>query len=183
MDVELALGAHLDIPSTSELTDGLSGVESRLAGHIKSGNSRMRPIYRNIPVQGVTGANVIGGGSVIGPLPIKCAQGRMWNIVQILLMGGDDHTPVLGAGVSGAVYCGDASVPDLTSIIDFVTAGAPAMQTYSTGAIWCGPETEIFAILYGASAQLPVTLVVRALDYPDSAVQSSGVPPTGALGQ
>lgn len=183
MDAVLALGAHLDIPSTSEFNTGLSGMEDRMTKHIHAGNSRQRPIYRNIPMQGTTGTFLTStGGSVIGPLPLKCPQGRLWNLVQLILMGADDHTPIVGAGVGGAIYAGDATVPDLGSVIDLIGSTTPWMQTYSTGAIWVGPQADVYAILYGASANSPVTLIGRFLDYPDSAVQSSGVPPMGALG-
>lgn len=89
-------------------------------------------------------------------------------------------TRISSTGVEAALYAGNFAEPDLTSVVAFV-ASVPAQFTIASDGVWIGAQTDIFARIYGATPGAQMTLAVRVLDYPDAAVNTSGVPPLGGL--
>ena len=133
---------------------------------------RQRPIYRKLVVQGIVPAT----GPLILQIPMQAARGRIWNLTGASLIGADGHSAVTGA--IGEIYTGDVSIPDPSSQVGII-ATVPNFLWWSRNVVWAGTEEDVYAIVYGATAGATITFACRVLDYPDSAILSSGVPPIG----
>lgn len=140
MQMQLNLGAELDIASGSEL----SGVESRLGDAIRGGSRRALPI-RSPRTEGTTGdgtnlKTVSFGSPIIG---------SMWFIRSVTLFGNDDSTTVLntlGAPLTAGLYIG-ASVMS-PSLANLLVPGMrfPQFNLFDDGGLWVTAQETLFFI-------------------------------------
>lgn len=155
MLIQLNAGAEVDIATGDELKNGLAGLEDKLDKRAP------RPTYLSFTQQRL-GSGVI----VVGSPP----SGRIWNIVNVTLVGNDDTTVV--ANARAAVYV-DSQEGNL-SLANCRIPGliVPAFTTISKGTLWAHSEGAVVVNVTGAVAATDqVVATVSVLEWREADIE------------
>lgn len=155
----IVLGGEIDV-CTSEEMDGFKS--DILDGIHKNKPSDKRFIDRPLSGSGVAPAS---GNLVVELYPQGPAVGRIWNLTALVVLGGDDHTAVTGVTVSW--YIGDSSNPILGQCIKPAMT-VPQGYEFSKDVVWQQPGSQLFGIVYGATAGQQIVLNAKARDFRQS---------------
>ena len=144
--VKIAAGAELDLASGDELAGAKGDILSSLAG-----KSPPVPLYLQFVSSGV-GAGAVAQLNLGSP-----PAGRVWNILSITVVGGDDHTAFLTA-TQFAVYIGPVSLSNLANVKN----PAPGTTNLPTNAVWCHANENVYI---QTDRSLAVTEAITAILY------------------
>lgn len=143
MEIDLELGVKL-----AASTDRLNGVLDRLAdGEPKAFHTKR--VQQGLATAGVPTILNLG----------RPSAGSTWNVVQAVVMGSDDHTPIPGSAV---VLCvGQAANPSLPDVVDPSNGNTvPNSATYGQETIWVDSGLDVYIVVYGAATGQSLTAVV-----------------------
>lgn len=93
------------------------------------------------------------------------AQGRMWSVTRICVLGADDQTVLAGSKV--AIYVGPASQPNLSDVVDPGNAAdtVPFVQYWNKEQVFVTDKDDLFVIVYGAGAAQALVANATVIDY------------------
>ena len=174
-ELKLALGAVADVASGAELDD----LKSELLGGMDKLRPRpeIRPIYRTLVRTGVmpaAGNLLIRVGDDDSATP---PAGRLWNVLQTVIIGNDDHTTVASASAAwyiGSVGINPGDIPALGGL--FLPGQAvPQQNTYSSRVVWVQSGEQLMTIIYGAAAGTNIAALTRIAEYPVPSVEAMRV--------
>lgn len=168
VSLSLTAGGQISIPTSEEITDQFGALHD----HIGRVNTKARPLFRNL----ISSVAVSASGTTVLSIPQRPATGRMWNILNVGLLGTDGHTPISSTEVE--FYCGNSAEPDMSSMVWSATV-LPTFQWFPKHAIWLSGLGEIYSIVYGSPTIPAFTLVARVMEFPDSSVEATSIPSGG----
>lgn len=135
MQVQLALGAEIDVASSGELKD----VETNI-GDMFDKNRPVRPMY-------FTQSGSIP--SLVGPFTGMCRvgsppAGRIWNVLGYTIIGDTDNTLSTAGNVS--LYVGNLPSTGNPSLSQAKDVGliVPSGGRYGENVVWCPSPQEVF---------------------------------------
>lgn len=161
-EVHFALGADIDVTSSTELSDAVSGLKSHMDGKFRPSPL---PIYRSLGAAGTFPASVGAANSLLQVSLGSPSAGRIWRVTRVLVLGADDHTTA--AGIVGSIYVGDPANPFMMQAI---TEGRvlPFTQANNDEFVWVHSSEALFvnfsATAAVASAQT-VAVTATAIEY------------------
>lgn len=178
MKTTLMLGGELDIATADEVREVGDEVSSRVLDGL---SKRPLPIRRRVPTNVVATA---GQANVLLDFGTP-AMGRMWNVMEIVVLGVDDHTAVAGTigGAAIAVpYIG--SLPLGTPLTVAGTAPPlgdavrnsitiPGVFLFTKEAQWVHQGENLFVYVQGMNAfPQPLTGVATVNEWIDKYVEA-----------
>lgn len=167
--VTFALGAEADIASADDVS---KAVRDGLAPFTRRG---AKPIRK--PLVGVSDVAVGGAVPTICRIhPDGPAEGRVWDLRNICIIGADDHT---AGAFPGALYVGGIGGGSLVNfssvhIVDTIPS-VPFSETYSSTAVLIAAHDVPFVVLYNVTAGLQYITTARVDDWAAADVMVSGV--------
>lgn len=167
-EFRVALGATMDVASSCELDEAITGIHGKLD---KLGRqNRSLPIRRPISAS----QQLVFAGATDAPISIPLvpsgpALGRVWSVASITILGADDGTAV--TGVKAAVYIGDSSNPILGDCV-IPQQAIPFFDTFSYPDIWVQDQRDLF-VRFTPSGAVTTNVVINAwvMEFVDDVAQ------------
>jgi hypothetical protein len=162
MSVDVGIEGFLDLGSS--ISNKLDRIHDRLA-----------PSKPNIKT--VAGSTVLTAATGTVEITERPSAGKIWNILKVLVLNVDGHTPL--AGVIVDVYASalaDIAAPALDNlIVSGGTGNVPSITFYSRQVEWCSHGEEIFGQIYGGTIGQQIVLLARVAEYEYSSVQRMSI--------
>jgi hypothetical protein len=158
-EVQLNLGASLDIASGQEIENRFDSLEEKMFGRRSHG-----VIYLTKVAAGNVPASNAEFYLDLGFPPV----GRIWNLTGLTVVGNDDSTALANAKV--AIYFGDSQQPALSSV-KIPGLVVPSFQSFSDKVLWCHSSENIVAGVSGtAAAGSQVLVLAHIVEYVEADV-------------
>lgn len=139
VEIQLGVGASVDIASGDEISERFDGLEGILKG---------KRVPLPIRTDRSAAYSVAAGGGEQYVSLGKPPTGRLWEVTGITVCGADSSTSVATAKV--AIYFGDSYFPPLTGL-RVPNLAVPSFLAVGSNVLWCQSNEEIVAGISGTS--------------------------------
>lgn len=149
-ELKFNIGAMIDVASSKELADGLSGLQGHIEKHAYKG--RARPIRKPQSISSQIASVNFGGSTVavVGDTSQTPSVGRLWIVRSAFVYNAAAPLTAGLAGIVCGLAIGDVNNPTPADLRGWTFTGTPAANTFGTTALHVQPNESVYVVIGGA---------------------------------